>query len=113
MKQQHIFKCESSGYFIEFIIDNDNNDVAYMGAINCDFINIKAFVNLLRNSCDDLIKKNIKKIQQTVTYDDWDSILKSCTTWKIISKNDQYKFYDVECDIDDFLYNYGKALDIL
>lgn len=109
MKQVHISKCDSTGYFIEFIIDND---VALMETVNTDYVHMKAFINLIRLSSGELIKKNIKTIQQSVTYDDWDTILKNKTTWKIIASNEQYKFYNIECDINDFLCNFGKAMDI-
>lgn len=110
MTSRKIYKCQLTGYFIEFII---KDDIAFIETINTNFVNIKAFTNLLRQSVNELQNLNIKKIRQTVTYDDWNTILDGNTTWTIIKKDDKLGLYDIECLIIDFLYNFGKALDII
>jgi hypothetical protein len=96
-----------TGYFIEYIIVDEN---AYMSTIHTDFKNMNSFVNILRLSYEELKKRNIKYVIQTVTLDDWENILKNVTTWTIVSHDNKYELYDVRCDIDDFLFNIGKSL---
>lgn len=110
MKQQFISKCQTTGYYIEFIIDVESKS-ALMGTIVCDYVYFKAFLNLLRLSVDNLTKQNIKKIRQKVPFDEWKSYLENKTSWLVIDINND--IYELECDINHFLENYGIAIGML
>ena len=112
MKHQCVFKCPITKYYIEFIIDTELC-VAYIGTIGCDYVHIKPFMGLLRNSIDLIIKKNIEKIRQSVDYNEWKLYLENKTTWKIINDNKIDHIYEIECDICDFLQNYGVGIGLL
>ena len=111
MTIQYVSRCELTGYYIEFII---NNDIVYINTIWWDFNNHKAFLQLLRKSIEQLnnIKPRIVKIRQTVSKQDWDNIIKENSTFNIISENKILQFLDIECGIDDFLENFGRILEI-
>ena len=106
---QKIYKCDTSGYFIEFIL---KDEYAYINTIICDYIHIKTFFVLLRNSIYDLVKLNIKRIRQTVSDEEWNMYLKNRTSWYIINNGDM-NVVDIECSIDDFLQNYGVGIGLL
>lgn len=108
---QYVSKCELTGYYIEFII---NNDMVYINTIWWDFNNHKAFLQLLRKSIEHLnnIKPKIEKIQQTISKEDWDNVIKENSTFNIISENKILQILDIGCYIDDFLENFGRILGI-
>jgi len=108
METQKIYKCQLTGYFIEFII---KDEYAYLNTVMTDYHNLKAFFVLLRNSVDSLIKLNIKKIKQTISHEEWELYLNGKTTWKIIKTTQEV--HEIECDINDFLQNYGVGIGIL
>ena len=114
MNHSHVFNCNITKYKIEYIINNDsNNNVAILNTIICDYKNLKAFFALLRTSIDKLTEKKITTIQQTVSFQEWNTYLKNKTTWKIINTDNKIQIYDIECPINDFLQNYGVGIGIL
>ena len=105
--QQQIYKCKVTNYNIEYIIDSEKK-TALLNMIISDYKYIKALMNLLRNSIDDLQKKNISRIRQLVSKEEWDFYLKEKTTWMVIGEAENH--YQIECPIDDFLENYGRGI---
>src|SRR5438132_11757665 len=112
MKQQYIYKCNVTGYYIEFIVDNDEKN-ALLNTIITDYCHLKPLMALIRTSVDKLKNMNIKKIKQTVNYNDWNNFLKNKTTWNIIKDDKLYEIKEIECDVEDFLTNYGIGIGIL
>lgn len=110
MDIQKIYKCSITGYFIEFIL---KNECAYVNTIMTDYFNLKAFFVLLRNAIDSLIKLNIKTIRQTVSHEEWELYLSGKTSWRIIPYKTTMDIHEIECDINDFLQNYGVGIGIL
>jgi hypothetical protein len=94
------YKCEVTGYFIEYGIYSDNAD---MGLVNCDYKYPKAFAQLLRKSIDNLIEMKIKYITQSILKEDWDLYLKNITTWEILNSTDDILV--IKCKVEDFLNN--------
>ena len=107
MSNQLIYKCKLTQYFVEYI---ENDNIAYINAIGSDYKNLKAFLALLRSSVDNLKKKNICKIRQSVAFSEWENYLINKTTWEIKKIDNMMKIYEIECPIDDFLENYGIGI---
>ncbi len=112
MKYSRVYNCPVTKYSIEYIIDTDLNN-ATLNTILCDYMHIKAFMSLMRISIDKLIKKNIKTISQSVSIEEWEMYLKNKTTWEIKKYDKNNGIYDIDCNIDDFLSNYGIGVGIL
>ena len=112
MKRSRLFTCEITKYKIEFIIDESSN-FAILNTIICDYKNFKAFLALLRNSIDKLIKSNITKIRQSVSFQEWEYYLKNKTTYDIVYTDTKSQIYDIECSSSDFLQNYGIGIGLL
>ena len=109
MKKQYIYKCPITKYFIEYIVDTEIN-CAHISTIFTDYQNIKAFIALLRKSIDQLTQLNISKIRQVVDCTEWKMYLQDKTSWIIINTDFSSNSYDIECNLADFLYNYGVGL---
>lgn len=103
------YECPITKYYIEYSI---YDSTACFDFIDCDYVNFKAFLNLLRMSIDDLIKKNINKIQQCVEIIEYNELLKGRTSWKIVRKIEQTNSVVLECDISEFMNNYGIGLGV-
>ena len=110
VRQQYIAKCDITGYFIETIFDNN---VAYLENIVSDMVHIKPLVRLIRITSDEMANRKISVVRQTVFYNDWEKELKNKTSWKVITEQDEYGVCNIECPAQDFLYNWGKVLNIL
>lgn len=110
MEIQKIYKCHITGYFIEFIL---KDEYAYLNTIMTDYINLKALIVLLRNAIESLKKLNIKKIRQTVSHEEWEMYLYGKTSWEIIPYKTTMDIHEIECDINDFLQNYGVGIGLL
>lgn len=106
MKSQVVFKCKVTGYYIEYIIDTDLNH-ALMNVVVTDYKHVKAFLALMRNSINNLKRRGVKRIRQFVSIDEWTKFLKNKTSWKVLNEMDPY---EIECDIDDFMTNYGIGI---
>ena len=111
MRRTKIYRCQITGYRLEYIIDTDS--CAETGVAITDYHNMRAFVALLRSSIDQL-KNNegIKYIIQHVHDEEWDNFLKGKTSWTIITTDLKHHIYTIKCDIDDYLENYGVAIGI-
>ena len=112
MNKQKIYKCQVTGYKIEYIINNQNH-TATCGIIMCDYENMKAFLALLRSSIEQLkSNEGVLYIIQTVSDDEWINYLSGKTSWKIIVSDikKNYKTHTIQCSIDDYLENYGVGL---
>ena len=109
MKKQYIFKCPVTKYFIEYVVDTDTY-CAYINTIYTDYINIKAFIALVRTSIDQLSKLNVKKIKQVIDCTEWELYLKGKTSWIITNTDYPTNSHDVECNLEDFLQNFGIGL---
>ena len=110
MSDRIIYSCPITKYSIEYIIYE--HKYAMMGLVVTDYEHFKAFFSLLRNSVDKLKEQGIIGIRQIVSFEDWENYLKETTTWKIINQNNEKKYYELECGIDEFLYNYGIGLEL-
>jgi hypothetical protein len=108
MNDRIIHSCPITKYSIEYIIHEQK--YAMMGLVVTDYEHIKGFFSLIRNSIDKLKEQGIIKIRQIVSFEDWENYLKNTTTWKIINQNQDQKYYELECEIDEFLYNYGVGM---
>lgn len=108
VREQLFVKCDMTNYVLEFILID--NQTAILNTVYSDFSNILAFVNLLRLSYDKLVERKIKYVRQLVTRHDWDSFLKNKTSWKIVKENMIEQTYEIECDIENYLYNLGVGL---
>ena len=104
--EQAFFNCDITGYFIEYIL---SDNTAYMNTVHCDYINIKPFIQLMRVSIEKLKERNINKIRQTVSIEEWKTCIKN-TTFQKITEDTALEICDIECDIDDFLENFGIIL---
>lgn len=105
---QKLYTCPITQYSIEYILDNDFKN-AYQGTVICDYANYKLFFQLLRRSIEDLKTLKVEFICQTVTKSDWiNEIQPATTTFEITSINDS--LYDIKCNIDDFLTNFGRIM---
>ena len=112
MKQQYIFNCPLTKYYIEFIVDTDTN-IAFLNTLITDYQHLKPLFSLIRSSIDNLDKKNVKKIVQTVSKEDWELYLKNKTTWKIVNDDIKNQICDVECEIGSFIENFGVGIGLL
>jgi hypothetical protein len=109
MSTDKYYECKLSNNWIRYSIIGKNNDIADMRLFNFNLEKQKLWLKLLRDSIDDLKKNNIKVMRQATTLSDYDEI-KNKTTWKIVEKLDAYDSVLMECDIDDFLKNYGMCV---
>jgi hypothetical protein len=109
MSSSTVFECPLTKYKIEYVI---NEQIALLNTIVCDYKNFKAFIALLRMSVDKLIKRDIKFMQQTVAFEEWDLYLEDKTTWQIKQTDEQNEIYLIECDMDMFLTNYGIGIGV-
>ena len=110
MGRQKVYRCQITGYRIEYII-NDDEHTALCGIIICDYLNMKAFLALLRSSIDQLKEiEQVVYITQILNQDEWNNYLKGKTSWEIISSDNKLKIYTLKCSIDDYLENYGIAI---
>lgn len=109
---QQIFKCPITKYAIEFVVNQEKKN-AYLNLIVSDYKHLKPLFSLLRTSIDTLAKKDITIISQTVSKGEWDLYLKNKTTWKITSHDKKSNIYDIECNINDFLENFGIGIGLL
>lgn len=110
MKEQKVFTCQLTGYYIEYIIDS-SKQIALLNTIICDYVHINQFCALLKVSIEKLKEDyNIKEIIQTISSEEWELYLENKTTWKIIEKSYDKSIYDIVCNIDDFLSNFGIGI---
>ena len=108
------YNCNISNNWILFEV---SDNVADMKLIQVDHQNFRLFCKLIREAIDDLIDKKIKMINQLVTRDDYEQILKNKTSWKIVEKTTDSNYESVldpnalliECKIEDFIDNFAKA----
>lgn len=112
MKQQLIFKCKITNYYIEFIVDEEKKE-AIVNTIICDYKQIKAWMSLLRTSIEKLKSMKIQTIIQSVSYFDWNNYLKNKTSWKISNDDKINQVYEISCEINKFLENYGIGIGII
>lgn len=112
MSQSVIFTCPITKYKIEFII-NSTRDTALLNLVVCDYVNMNAFVSLLRSSIIQLMNKNVKTIMQTVTITEWEMLLEGKTTWEQVSVDMENSICDIRCSIDDFLHNFGIGIGLI
>lgn len=106
-----LYKCNITGYSMEFITGIDNSEIALIGNIECDYKHPRAFFSLLRNSIERLKnEEGIKIITQYVSRDDWNNILKDKTTWKLEYTMDSNNMCKIQCSIDDILENMRRSL---
>ena len=110
MKTPYVFTCNVTKYKLEYIVDDSNKKIGYLNTILWDYKNAKAFFALLRNSIDKLMNIGVDKISHCVTFNDWEMFLKDKTSWKIIKIDNMTQTYDIECDISNFLINFGIGL---
>jgi hypothetical protein len=110
MKTPYIFNCNITKYKLEYIVDDTDKKVAYLNTILWDYQNLKAFLTLLRNSIDKLSQQGVNKINQCISHDDWELFLKGKTSWRVINSDENIRLYDIECDINEFLYNFGIGI---
>jgi hypothetical protein len=103
-----LFRCKITNYSIKFDLHPPE---AIMGETSCNYVNIKAWLLLLRRTIDSLKSQAITHITQGVTQEDWDLYLKDKTTWTIKDTGAVSAFY-ITCPIDDFLTNYTIAMGI-
>lgn len=104
-----LYKCDITGYSIEYIIDTNNIDDVLIGNIECDYKHPRAFFSLLRNSVERLKdEEKINIVKQHVTLDDWNNILKGKTTWKF--EFNMNNACQIKCSIDDLLKNMAISL---
>jgi hypothetical protein len=107
MSRSQVYTCPTTKYKIEFIVDH-HNKTANLGNIICDYVNLKAFLMLVRLAIDKLTNENIKKISQNVLIVEYHQLLEGKTSWEINMENDYC--YEVVCDIGDFLVNFGVGI---
>ena len=108
--KQKIYKCDITGYSIEFLIDANDETIAKTGFVLSDYKNMKALLSLLRNSVDQLENDGIKYIVQRVDKYEWNRYLEGKTSWEIIKRDDIYNTYIIKCSITDYLENYGVGI---
>lgn len=118
MNNQYIFKCDVTLYRLEYIV-NPETHTALLNTIISDFKYPKALCNLIRTSIEKLKKENIKKIRQYVCDREWGDYLENKTTWKVVRVLEEMSTIsymnlsitkEIECDIDDFLENFGVGI---
>lgn len=109
MSEYKNFECPITKYSLEYVIDIQNHS-ALIKNINTDFVHLKAFVSLLRNSIDTLKKNDVKKIRQFVNDNDWKYLSQKNTSWNRILIMKQQDLYLIECPIEDFLENFGIGI---
>ena len=106
-----IYYCKLSNskiYYNIYDIDKFNK----VALINFEYINwneFKLFIHLLRRSIEELKELEVTKIRQNITLDDWNEILNKKTSWSIYSHGVNNSLL-VECDLCDFLENFGIGL---
>jgi hypothetical protein len=89
------------------ILTNINNDIAFIDfpnfnqTINSD--RMKSFFLLLRNTIDSLKELGIKLIRQYITINDWDTIFKDKSSWKLIDQSNE--FCIIESNIENAIEN--------
>jgi hypothetical protein len=107
--KEYTYICNDTGYIILCTIDDDN---AMFEIINGDYIYMKSLSLLIYKAINDLTSKGIKYITQYVIDDEYNTILKDKTTWRIISQKDN--LYKIVCKIDDYIENFmiGIGLDV-
>lgn len=88
--------CRLSSVYLQF----DNNT------------NMKISLGLLNWLIAELKTKNIKKVINYFSKDDWDEYISENTSWKLVDYDEYTHTCEVECDIDDVLDNIGSSLNI-
>ena len=111
MSTKRRFECTITKYSLEYTVD-DIRKCALLENINTDFIYMKALISLIKQSVVTLQEHGIKLIRQFIHCDEWNKYLVNKTSWKIISKDDYHKVYLLECNIEEFLINFGVGLGI-
>ena len=86
------------------------NGIAEFDTCNIDHKNIKDFFRTLKISIGELKKDNISKIRQFVLIDDYNNNCKGKTTWTIVEQDNKQGTCVIQCNINNFLINFGKAL---
>lgn len=99
-----MFKCSMTGYYFQVTI---NNKYAYINNIVTDYSNLMAFFTLMRNTINELKTLGIKHIMKSVYTQEYNDILETNTTWKIV-KTYVDNTCDIMCPIDDYISNYDK-----
>lgn len=111
MNSQLVYKCEITGYLVEYIIQKD---LAYMNTIMYDYSsdskNIKLWFQLIKNSIESLKKNNIKYIVQTVSLDDYNNFLKK--DFQLKNKFEAEGICEIQSPIENFLDNFSKGMDL-
>lgn len=96
MYEQMIFQCPLSKNRIEF---NLIDDIVMCEQNVIDEENYKMYFLLLRLAIDELIKKNYKKFNQTVTISDFNENLSNNEKWTIIDTDMILETYIIQCDL--------------
>ena len=96
-----VYKCELSDNLIEMEINNDK--IALFDVNVIDPPNIKLYILLLKKCIDELTSLGVKKIVQTVTEEDWETILSKDNNWKLVRINPFNNYYIVGCNIENAL----------
>ena len=112
MSQSVVFTCPVTKYKIEFII-NPTRDTALLNLVVCDYVNMNAFVSLLRSSIIQLMNDNIQTVMQTVAITEWKMLLEGKTTWEQVSTDIENGVCDISCPINDFLHNFGIGIGLI
>ncbi len=105
------FLCMVTDYMVVFRVDLQTKE-AVIDDITCDYKNVKALFILLRGAVDKLVDEGITKLKQFTTKKDWNDLLKGKTTWEVETTDNITGVVLLSCDIQDFLTNYAKGLDI-
>lgn len=109
MKTQKTYKCQLTGYCVEYLIHPDKT-TAETGFVWSDYENIKAWLSLIRHSIDKLKEEGIQYIIQRIDQQEWINHLKGKTSWEIISTDNKYNTYVIKCSVDTYLENYGVGI---
>lgn len=102
-----LVKTNISDNFIEFLQFDDNSMI--IKNINIDYNYPKLFFLVLKLAIEQLQQKNISKIYQWVSEDDWINILKN-TKWKLYKEEDNNNL--IVCDTNELLDCMLDSLDI-
>jgi hypothetical protein len=111
---EYINECKITGLYIKYKIFDDTS--AYMSDINLNFEEeyLCSSLLIIRNSIDELKRRNIKELLQYAPKKDYDDYLRHTTTWSIVSEDTIAGeiVYLLKCSITNAIKNIGEGIGI-
>ena len=102
-----IVKCPITNYYFDMLIKDKDAQIVY---ISTDYKHPKAFFALMRLMVGEMKGKGCQTITMSIYSEEYETSLKSLTTWKMTKYYHMDRTCDITCSIDEFINNYMAGI---